>query len=207
MITAAKICGLTTADAVAAASDAGAGYLGFVFFPRSPRAVTPAEAARLAAHAPPGPRRVGLFVAPGDDEIAAALAALPLDILQIHATPAARAAEIRARFGRPVWRAVPVASPADLPHDAGGADALLLDAPAPPSATRPGGNANCFDWSLLAGWRAPGEWVLAGGLTPANVAAAVQATGAKIVDVSSGVEGSPGVKDPALIRRFLAALS
>jgi phosphoribosylanthranilate isomerase len=176
--------------------------VGFVFFPPSPRFVTPAQAAALARQT--GPARVGLFVDPTDDAIAATLAAIDLDVLQLVAT-AGRTADIRSRFGRPVWRALGVSRAADLPTALDGADALLLDAKPPPDATRPGGNARAFDWALLRGWTAPGPWLLAGGLTPGNVAAAIAATQAPAVDVSSGVERAPGVKDPALIEAFLHA--
>ena len=129
---------------------------------------------------------------------------MALDVLQVVASPA-RAAELRGRFGRAVWRAVGVQHAADLPHAMDGADALLLDAKAPPGATRPGGNAITFDWAILRPWPAPGPWLLAGGLTPGNVADAVTQTGALAVDVSSGVELSPGVKDPDLIAAFISA--
>ncbi len=199
-----KICGINSEAAFDAAVAAGADWLGFVFFPPSPRAVSAERAAELSARAPGGPLRVGLFVAPLLAEIAAVLAAFRLDILQIHGS-AAEARAIRAAFGRPVWRAVGIGAAADLPVDAEGADALLLDASPPRGATRPGGNAQPFDWTLLRGWRAPAPWLLAGGLTPENVAAAITATGAAAVDVSSGVERRPGEKDPALIRAFIAA--
>ena len=199
-----KICGINSEAAFDAAVAAGADWLGFVFFPPSPRAISAERAAELSARAPGGALRVGLFVNPSFAEIAAVLAVFPLDILQIHgAAEAARA--IRARFGKPVWRAVGIASAADLPADAEDADALLLDASPPRGATRPGGNARSFDWTLLRGWHPPAPWLLAGGLTPENVAAAITATGASAVDVSSGVERRPGEKDPALIRAFIAA--
>jgi phosphoribosylanthranilate isomerase len=199
-----KICGLGDEAGFDAAVAAGADWVGFVFFPPSPRNILPARAAALSARVAGGPGRVGLFVDPDMDTVAAVLDVLALDVLQLFA-PAGKAAAIRARFGVPVWRAVGVAEPADLPRDAEGADALLLDAKAPSGATRPGGNARVFDWSVLRGWRAPAPWVLAGGLDPDNVAAAIVATGAPAVDVSSGVEAAPGRKDPALIRRFVAA--
>ena len=199
-----KICGINSEAAFDAAVAAGADWLGFVFFPPSPRAISAERAAGLSARAPGGPLRVGLFVRPNPAEIAGVLAALPLDILQIHG-PAEQARAVRARFGKPVWRAVGIASAADLPVDADGADALLLDASPPRGATRPGGNARPFDWTLLRGWRPPAPWLLAGGLTPETVAAAIAATGASAVDVSSGVERRPGEKDPALIRAFIAA--
>ncbi len=199
-----KICGIREAVGYDTAVDAGADDIGFNFFPPSPRAVTPAVAAALSARHPGGPCRVGLFVAPSDDEIAAVLAVVPLDVLQLY-VDAARAAEVRARFGLPVWRAVGVAVAADLPVAMDGVDRLLIETKAPKDATRPGGNAATFDWTLLRGWRAPGPWLLAGGLTAGNVAAAIGVTGAVHVDVSSGVESAPGHKDPALIRGFVAA--
>ena len=125
-----------------------------------------------------------------------------LDILQLYG--AVDLAALRARFGLPIWRAVGVATAADLPVAAGGADRLLVEAKPPPDATRPGGNAVRFDWSLLRGWHAPAPWILAGGLTVDNVAEAIRITGAWAVDVSSGVERTHGVKDPALIRAFIA---
>ena len=195
-----KICGVSTPDAYEAAYNAD--YIGFVFFPPSPRCVTPKAAAALAS--PSGPACVGLFVDPVDELIAETLAAVNLEVLQVVAAPA-RIAELRARFGREVWRAVGVASQADLPTGLDGADALLLDAKAPANALLPGGNAHPFDWSVLLGWQAPGPWLLAGGLTPGTVAGAIAQTGARAVDVSSGVERSRGVKDPALIEAFIQA--
>ena len=198
-----KICGLNDPVAVDTAVEAGADWLGFVFFPPSPRYVTPARAAALSARVQGGPPRVGLFVDPTEDAIAAVLAEVKLDILQLYGALENLPA-LRARFALPVWRARGLASRADLPGDAGGADALLLEAKPPPDATRPGGNAVSFDWSILAGWQAPAPWLLAGGLTPDNVAEAIRVTGATAVDVSSGVESSRGVKDQALIRAFIA---
>ncbi len=204
MIARVKICGVNAPAAFDAAYDAGADWLGFVFFPRSPRYVGPDAAAALSGRRPGGPGRVGLFVEPEDDVVAAALAALPLDALQVYAAPA-RAAALHARFGVPVWLAVGVAAAADLPPAIAGIDRLVIEAKPPSGATRPGGNATRFDWSVLAGWAAPLPWILAGGLDAGNVAHAIRIAGAPAVDVSSGVESAPGVKDPALIRRFLAA--
>ncbi|PZW47070.1 phosphoribosylanthranilate isomerase [Humitalea rosea] len=204
-----KICGLKDAAGFDAACAAGADLVGFVFFPASPRAVTPAQAAALSARVTGGPLRVGLFVDAGDDLLAATLAEAPLDILQLHGeeTPA-RCAEIRARFGRPVMKAIGVSAAADLAVLADYApvvDRFLLDAKAPPGGALPGGNAAVFDWSLLAGVAVPRPWLLAGGLTPGNVAEAIAATGAPGVDVSSGVERARGVKDAGLIAAFCAA--
>ena len=199
-----KICGLTDDAGFDATISAAVDYVGFNFFPASPRFVSPVRAASLSARHAGGPLRVGLFVNPSEAEIEAVLAAMQLDILQLYTAPE-RAGALRARFALPVWRAVGVATAADLPADCGGADALLIETKPPAGATRPGGNAASFDWSILAGWSAPYPWALAGGLTPGNVAAAIRITHAAIVDVSSGVESSPGVKDPALIRDFAAA--
>jgi phosphoribosylanthranilate isomerase len=203
-VTRVKICGITSPSAFDAVVDGGADWLAFNFFARSPRHVTAAEAAALSVRHAGGPLRVGLFVAPTDDDVARALDAVPLDILQLYA-PAPRVAELRARFGLPVWRAVGVSATHDLPGDSDGADALLIEAKAPQSATRPGGNAASLDWGLLSGWRPPYAWLLAGGLTPLNVGEAINRSGAVAVDVSSGVESAPGVKDPELIRAFIAA--
>jgi phosphoribosylanthranilate isomerase len=202
-----KICGLTEPAGLAAARAAGADALGFVFFAASPRAVPPARVAELAPQ--PGPLRVGLFVDAPEAEIAAVLAAAPLDALQLHGSePPAACAALRARFGLPVIKAIGVAARADLARLAPYAevvDRFLLDAAPPPGATRPGGNAEAFDWSLLRGAAIPRPWLLAGGLTPENVAAAIAATGAPGVDVSSGVERAKGVKDPARVTAFCAA--
>ena len=198
-----KICGINSPVACDTAVASGADFLGFVFFARSPRHITLAQAAALAARAPGGPQRVGLFVDPTEAAIAETLAAVHLDALQLYGR--FDIAALRARFGLPIWRAIGVTTASDLPRDPAGADRLLIEAKAPPDATRPGGNAQTFDWSLLHNWQAPCPWMLAGGLHPDNVAAAIRATGAPAVDVSSGVETAPGVKDPDLIRRFVAA--
>ncbi len=189
-------------DAVA---ESGAEWVGFNFFPPSPRFVTHAVAAALSGRHPDGPRPVVLLVDPSDDDVAAALAAIPLAGLQVHAS-LDRAAAIQARFSVPVWHAVGVAAAADLPSAAAGVSRLLLDRKAPPGAALPGGNAEAFDWSVLRGWPAPAPWVLAGGLTPGTVGDAIRQTCALAVDVSSGVERARGIKDPELIRAFVAAV-
>ncbi|MFN3526225.1 MAG: phosphoribosylanthranilate isomerase [Paracoccus sp. (in: a-proteobacteria)] len=206
-----KICGLREATHVRAASEAGARYLGFVFFPKSPRAVTADEAAALMAEVPVGVASVGLFVDPTDALLASVLDRVPLDIVQLHGheTPD-RVAELRALTGLPVMKAVGIAGPDDLAQltDYGlVADMLLVDAKPAPGSVLPGGNGLAFDWRLLQGRRWLRPWLLAGGLTPANVAEAVRLTGAPGVDVSSGVESAPGVKDAALIRDFITAAS
>jgi phosphoribosylanthranilate isomerase len=197
-----KICGINDALAFDTTVEAGADWVGFNFYPRSPRYVTPQQAADLSARSPDGPRRVGLFVNSAPGEIAAVLNAVRLDVLQLYGE--LDLAAVRARFGLPVWRPVGIVTEHDLPASAEGADRLLLEAKAPPEATRPGGNAISFDWSLVRRWVAPAPWILAGGLTADNVAQAVRVTGASAVDVSSGVERSRGVKDPVLIRAFIA---
>jgi phosphoribosylanthranilate isomerase len=208
-VTLVKICGVNDAAGFDAAVAAGADMLGFVFFPASPRAVSPAQAAALSARTVGGPLRVGLFVDPEDALLDAVLAALPLDILQLHgAEDPARCAGLRTRFGRPVMKALGVATPADLAaleDFAPAVDRFLLDAKPPPGAALPGGNAAAFDWQLTSGRAIPRPWLLAGGLTPGNVAEALRQSGAPGVDVSSGVERARGVKDPALIAAFIAA--
>lgn len=204
-----KVCGINSAEALAAAAAAGADDVGFVFFAASPRGVTPAQAAAISASRPGGPLRVGLFVDPDDATLAATLAEVPLDVIQLHGEePPARVAAIRARFGLPVMKAIGIAAAADLgqiPRFAAVADRLLLDAKPPPGAELPGGNAAPFDWGLVRGVAVGRPWLLAGGLTPANVGQAIAASGAAGVDVSSGVERARGVKDPARIAAFIAA--
>jgi phosphoribosylanthranilate isomerase len=190
-----KICGVNSEAAFDAAAEAGADWVGFVFFAGSPRAVTPGVAAGLSGRLRGGPGRVGLFVEPEDAAIEAALGALPLDALQLYTSPE-RVAAIAKRFGVPVWRAVGVAGAADLPAAAGAAAALLIEPRAAAGAPRPGGNGIVFNWGLLRGWRPGFDWLLAGGLTPANVGAAIAVSGAGAVDVSSGVESTEGVKSP-----------
>jgi phosphoribosylanthranilate isomerase len=197
-----KICGLNSEAAFDAAVAAGADWVGFVFFPPSPRFVSPSRAAALSARVPGGPPRVGLFVSPTEAAIAEVLASVRLDVLQLYG--AVDVAALRARFGRTVWRATGVSTAADLPLEMAGANALLLDAKPPRHATRPGGNAVPFDWGVMRNWSAPGPWLLAGGLTVSNVAEAISVTGAPAVDVSSGVESAPGLKEPGLIREFVA---
>ena len=207
----AKICGLSTAADLAAAAEAGAAYAGFVFFPRSPRNVSPDIARALAVEAPPGIAKVALLVDPDDSLVDTVTAQVPLDMLQLHgAETPERVTEIRARTGLPVMKAVGIRDAGDVARAAaycGPADQLLLDAKAPEGAVLPGGNGVGFDWTLIAGRDWPVPWMLGGGLTPANVAEAVRLTGARQVDVSSGVERAPGVKDPELIRAFCDALA
>ena len=204
-----KICGLTRPQDMAAVAAAGAAYAGLNFFAKSPRFVTPAQARALSLAAPVGLARVGLFVDAGDDLIDAVLTEAPLDILQLHGheTPE-RVVALRARHCLPVMKVVGVAGPDDLAGlttFARVADLLLVDAKPPKDAVLPGGNGLTFDWRLIAGRRWPVPWMLAGGLTPANVAEAIALTGAPAVDVASGVESAPGVKDEGRIAAFCAA--
>ena len=204
-----KICGLRTAADVAAVARAGAGYAGFVFFAKSPRNLAVDVARTLALAAPEGLCKVGLVVDADDATLDALLEAVPLDMLQLHGheTPA-RVAEVKARYGLPVMKAMGVADEgdmADLLEMSLAADQLLIDAKPPKGAELPGGNGLAFDWRLLVGRKWLRPWMLAGGLTPANVAEAIRLTGARQVDVSSGVESSPGVKDAAKIAAFVEA--
>lgn len=206
----AKICGLTTADSVAAAVNAGAAYVGFVFFPKSPRNISIELARELAADVPPGVCKVALVVDADNETLDAINDAVPLDMLQLHGkeTPE-RVAEIRARYGLPVMKAVGIRGAEDLEQIdlyAEVADQLLIDAKPPKGADLPGGNGVAFDWSLLSGRRWPTPWMLAGGLTPDNALRAANLTGANQLDVSSGVESAPGVKDLDKIDRFIAQL-
>lgn len=209
METRVKICGLREAAHVEAAARAGASYVGFVFFARSPRHLQVADAAALALAVPAGVAKVALTVNAPDAELDAITAAVPLDMLQLHGTESPeRVAEVKARYGLPVMKAVGVADRADLAMldlYQGVADQILVDAKPPKGGALPGGNGLAFDWTLLLGrvWRRP--WMLAGGLTPQNVALAVRSTNARQVDVSSGVEMAPGIKDSGLIAAFVAA--
>jgi phosphoribosylanthranilate isomerase len=204
-----KICGLSRPEHVVAAADAGAKYVGLVFFEKSPRHVSLDAARALALEVPVGIAKVALVVNADDVALDALVAAVPLDILQLHGRePPERVAEIKARYGLPVMKAVGIADASDLPAletYTQVADQILVDAKPPKDADLPGGNGLSFDWRLIAGRRWPVPWMLAGGLTPDNVAEAVRLTGARQVDVSSGVETAPGVKDADLIRAFVMA--
>ncbi len=199
-----KICGLRTADAVDAAVSHGARYAGFVFYPRSPRYVVPTQASSLMMRLHSDVTPVGLFVNPDDDELAHILRTTPLRVLQLHGdeTPQ-RVADIKNKFALPVIKAVGIAKSSDIEaaqHYESITDILLLDAKA---GALPGGNAVVFDWPLLRGVRFAKPWMLAGGLTVDNIAEAAAVTGARILDVSSGVEDAPGDKNPQKIKDFL----
>ncbi|MBB3859044.1 phosphoribosylanthranilate isomerase [Novosphingobium hassiacum] len=204
-----KICGINTPQALDAAIAARADYIGLVFFAKSPRNVTMAQAAALAERAAGRTKVVGLFVDASTDFIAEAVVAAKLDAIQLHGaeTPDALG-RTRANLGVPVWKALSVASRDDIVRAqdfTGAADLILFDAKAPKGANLPGGLGLVFDWNLLAAYRGALPWGLAGGLSPDNVADAVRRTGATLVDVSSGVETAPGVKDAGLIRSFCFA--
>ena len=211
MSVATKICGLGDERGVMAALQGGARFLGFVFYPPSPRHVTPEQVAALAAAIPSGITKVGLFVDATDDMIGATLAKAPLDLLQLHGEESPeRVGQLKRRFGRPVMKAIPVASRPDV--DAAKAylnvaDWLLFDAKPPRDLENalPGGNGLVFDWKLLGERSWPLPWMLSGGLSADNLGQAVQITRATAVDVSSGVESRPGHKDPAKIAAFLGA--
>lgn len=204
-----KICGLTDAAAVEAAIEHGADMVGFVFYPRSPRNVSAEQAEDLLRNVPSGIDRVGLFVDPETDFLDQILARARLDLLQLHGdeTPE-RCRAISIYFGLPIIKAIKVSTKADLKvakdyEDA--VDWLMFDARPPTDGALPGGNGQAFDWTILKGAEFKRPWLLAGGLTPENLAKAVNQSGATAVDVSSGVESAPGKKDPAKIRAFLDA--
>lgn len=202
----AKICGLSTPDTLDAALAGGASHVGFVFFPRSPRHLAFDQAAALAARTGERARRVGVFVDPADSLVVEAVAAARLDAIQLHKVTPARAAALRRTAGVETWVALAVKTAADLaaaPAYAGAADRLLYDAKTPDDAALPGGMGVRFDWRLLEGARHPLPWALSGGLDAGNVAEAAMRTGARLVDVSSGVERAPGVKDVDKIAAFL----
>ena len=204
-----KICGISTPATLAAVIAARADFVGLNFHPPSPRYVAPGQALALARQAEGQVKRVGLFVDAKDDALAEAVGTGLLDALQLHGTESpARVAELRTRFGLPVWKVIGVASRADLAraeHYVGAADFVLLDAKTP-AGTLPGGMGLKFDWTLLSGWKAPLPWGLAGGLNPDNVADAIAQTQARLVDAASGVESALGVKDPALVAAFCTAV-
>ena len=205
----AKICGLRTAETVAAAIAAGADFVGFNFFTKTPRYVEPEMAAALDRAVPARVVKTGLLVDDDDVRIAAILSVCPLDLLQLHgAETPERVAAIKAKFGLPVMKVIKVRNAADIARAAdyeAVADRLLFDAvpPADMKNALPGGNAVSFDWDLLKGFRTRLPWMLSGGLNADNLAEAVRRSGARAVDVSSGVEDRPGEKNPNKIKAFL----
>jgi phosphoribosylanthranilate isomerase len=208
MSVAVKICGLSTLESVAAAALGGAKFAGFVFYPPSPRNLSPEQAAPLAAGVPSGISRVGVFVDPEDELLERVLAKAPLDLIQLHGEESPERVEaIKRKFGKQAIKAIKISSEADLGEAAryfAAADWLMFDARPPKESARPGGNALAFDWELLRQRRWPLPWMLSGGLNPGNLGEAMRISGATAVDVSSGVESRPGVKDTAKIREFLA---
>nr|WP_088346910.1 MULTISPECIES: phosphoribosylanthranilate isomerase [Rhodomicrobium] len=210
MGTGVKICGIRTHDALEAALAAGASHFGMVFFPRSPRHIALDDAATLAKAARGRITSVALVVDATDSEIAAIVAAADPDMIQLHGSESpARSAQIRTLAGRPVIKAISIEAEGDTARaDAyrEAADLILFDAKAPRDALHPGGNGFAFDWRLLSPLRGKLRFMLSGGLTPGNVGAAIALTGPAVVDVSSGVETAPGIKDAALIRRFAEAV-
>ena len=205
-----KICGLSTPETVAAALDNGASHVGFIFFPKSPRSVTPELAGQLRKAAEGRAQAVAVTVDATDDVLDAIVSAMRPDVLQLHGkeTPA-RVAEVRERFNLPVMKALSISGPEDLlpiQGFVGVADRLLLDAKAPKGSELPGGNGVSFDWRLLAALDPGLDYLLSGGLNPGNVADAMWIASPPGLDVSSGVESSPGIKDVALIEAFFAAV-
>lgn len=203
-----KICGITTPSIVTSACEAGARYLGFNFFPKSPRFASPELTRKLALDVPTGVMKVGLWVDPSDDELERYLSVAPLDMIQLHGseTPK-RVLDIKQKYKLPIMKVIGVEAATDLEkldlYEA--ADQFLLDAKAPKRAELPGGNGLSFDWTLLNSVKFRKPWMLAGGLNPKNVAEAIKLTGAKQVDVSSGVESAKGIKDKGLIEQFINA--
>ncbi|MDO8839241.1 MAG: phosphoribosylanthranilate isomerase [Parvibaculum sp.] len=206
-----KICGLSTPETIEASVAAGADYLGFIFYPKSPRNISLAQARALAAGVPSSVLKVSLTVDADDRTLDGVVEALQPDILQLHgAETPDRLVELKSRYGITLMKVIGVAEPGDpelceIYRDS--ADLLLFDAKPPKSmaGALPGGNGLVFDWSLIAGHRPDMPWMLSGGLTAENVAEAIRITGAEAVDVSSGVESAPGKKDPAAIAAFIRA--
>lgn len=205
-----KICGITDPPAMEAAARHGADFCGLVFFPPSPRNVSPEDAAMLTARARPDMEKVGLFVDPDDDLVDRVLARVPLDVLQLHGKESPdRCAILTARTGKKIIKAVHVREAEDLKTAERYKDVarwILFDAKPPKDASRPGGNAETFDWMLLKDLALDQPWMLAGGITPDNAATALRITRAPAIDVSSSVESAPGKKDPAKIAAFLTAV-
>jgi len=205
-----KICGLTSAEAIEAAAEAGAAYAGFVFFDPSPRNIRPREAPALVKHVPKGMKRVGVFVEPDDSLLERAIAAARLDIIQLHGDERPeRLKSLKARLNVEIWKAIPVSTASDLERAKryrDDANLILFDARTPKASRLPGGMGIAFDWKLLNRFNQKMPWALSGGLNVDNVAEALATTGASMLDVSSGVESEPGIKDPAKISAFMEAV-
>jgi phosphoribosylanthranilate isomerase len=205
-----KICGLTTAEAIEAAAEAGAAYAGFVFFEASPRNVIPREAPALVKHVPKGMKRVGVFVEPSDSLLERAIVAGRLDIIQLHGDERPeRLKSLKARHKVEIWKAIPVSTASDLERAKryrDDANLILFDARTPKASRLPGGMGIAFDWKLLNKFKHKAPWGLSGGLNADNVAEALAITGTTMLDVSSGVESEPGIKDPAKISAFMEAV-
>jgi len=205
-----KICGLSTPETLDAALDAGADMVGFMFFPASPRHLSIGAARDLAARVKGRAKKVAVSVDADDAALENYIEAVGPDLLQLHGKETvARIRDIKARYGVPVMKVIAVEASADVAGVAGYAavaDRILFDARAPKDATRPGGLGTPFDWRLLENLKLPVPFMVSGGINTANVAEALRVTGAPGVDVSSGVESAPGVKDIALIRAFIAAV-
>jgi len=205
-----KVCGISDAMHAHAAAMHGAKWLGFIFFPPSPRNLTLDAARKLAQQLPKGPKRVGVFVDASDELLNNAVTAMSLDVVQLHGNETPDdVARIKEMLGVRVIKAIGVSTEDDLskagpylPH----VDRILFDAKPPKGATLPGGNATSFPWYILKGKKLPYKWMLAGGLKADNVAEAVAASGAKALDVSSGLETAPGKKSSAAIQHFLQAV-
>ena len=200
-----KICGITDQEGFEACVCCEVDWVGFVFFKHSPRFITPEQAAALSLSIKGGPKRVGLFVDPDVDQISHVLRHVNLDVLQLY-TDRQKATFFAQRFYLPVWLSLPISQFSDLPHlmlQQEKIERVVIEPKPPAKATRPGGNGHTMEWSLLAKWRPSFSWMLAGGLTPQNVAQAIKQTGTKAVDVSSGVEKAPGIKSADLIERFV----
>jgi phosphoribosylanthranilate isomerase len=206
----AKICGISTPEAFDAAVNGGASHVGFVFFAKSPRNVEPPQAASLARRGGAQVRKVGLFVNPDIGFLRHTTNLADLDTIQLHGSESpALVAQIKAETGLEIWKAVAVRTRSDLADAVryrGAADRILYDAKPPPGSALPGGNGLRFDWKLIEGHRHPLPWILSGGLDEQNVKDAIGITGARIVDVSSGVESAPGVKEVDKIAAFLKAV-
>lgn len=205
-----KICGLTSVEAIEAAANVGAAYAGFVFFDASPRSITPREAPALVKHVPKEMKKVGIFVDPDDSLLERAIVAGRLDIIQLHGEERPeRLKSLKARLNVEIWKAIPVSTASDLEKAKRYRDdaaRILFDARTPKASRLPGGMGIAFDWKLLNKYNHKMPWGLSGGLHAENVAEALAITGATMLDVSSGVESEPGIKNPAKIYAFMEAV-